>query len=90
MTDLLHSCRWCGKPTEPLWSEREERDFNTRGLKVWRKATFLVKMEELPDENAPRIGFSFTIDADLAKHIDERTIADLVSKEIGKLREKIA
>jgi len=90
MTETLIVCRWCSKPTHPAWEAGEEWDFDTRGATFWRRATILVKMTELPAKDAARVEFSFSMDGELASKIDERMIADLISREFGKMARKHA
>lgn len=85
MTEAMIVCVHCGHATEPRWEDKKERNTSTKGLTIWRKATILVRMEQIPDPKAPRVEFSFSMDAELAKVIDPRMLSDLISREFGKM-----
>lgn len=90
MTEAMIVCVHCGHATEPRWEDKKERNTSTKGLTIWRKATILVKLTELPTKDAPRVEFSFSMDKELSRVIDERMIADLIAREFGKMARKRA
>lgn len=80
-----------GTPLPPQWSAREELDFATGRIRVYRRASIFVRVEQLSaGEDEPRefLHSSFAIDPRIVEQMsDEQLIAEITPKIAEALRD---
>lgn len=80
MNRMLVCCSHCGKSTAPVWDVRQEVDFDTNGMVMYRISKVLIKTTEIRDHRV----ISVSMDEDLLGKIGPDHLANLIATGLRK------
>ena len=80
MNRMLVCCAHCGKSTAPVWDVRQEENFNTKGMVIYRISKILIKTEDIREHRT----ISVSMDEDLIGKIGADHLAGLIATGLRK------
>lgn len=80
MSEVLAICAHCQK-TAPLWTAKEEVNFDTGKTTLWRTARMLVRADKV-DLDPPQIAVRISIDAEVIRSENPDLLIQDVAKQV--------